>query len=246
MKSVYVGNRVVLVYDDGPGSDAMRYYLNANDLRATPDVLQGSYEPWAENLFDRLLKADQTVVDVGASFGYFTLMAADRVGKKGKVIAFEPSPVTSHLLRMNIETNGFATQFNSRVMIVSKAVAAEIGEAEFWADFEFTEGSHLQKVGNHPARNEGGVHTVPVTTLDEELAGMHIDVIKIDVEGAEHLVWKGMQKIVTENPNIKLFVEFHRYQMSFEEADGLLHALEDRFNVCGRVEGSYDGLSTKQ
>ena len=66
-----------------------------------------------------------TVLDIGAAFGYYTLLSADKVGEMGKVISFEPEPSNFAILEKNIFLNGF----QKRVMLINKAVADKEGIA---------------------------------------------------------------------------------------------------------------------
>src|SRR5258708_4586206 len=76
------------------------------------------YEPMETRLFKKEIKPGQTVLDIGANIGYYTLIAAKLVGPSGKVYAFEPDPTNFKILKKNVERNG-----HSNVVLVNQAVA---------------------------------------------------------------------------------------------------------------------------
>jgi FkbM family methyltransferase len=141
-----------------------------------------------------------TIVDIGANIGYYTLLAAKLVGDKGRVFAFEPEPQNYALLVRNIELNRCMN-----VVPVRKAVSSKTGQADLFLNRET--GAH----GFLPDReNVIGVTTVETVSLDEYFKGREcpIDVIKIDVEGSETEVLRGMSRIIKENDSLKMFTEF--------------------------------------
>jgi FkbM family methyltransferase len=128
-------------------------------------------------------------VDVGANDGYYTLFAAGRVGPAGRVLAVEPSTRERINLKRNIARNGLAN-----ITVVPVALGAACGTAEL----RLAQGAHSghNTLGNFA--NDGvqadRVEPVPVRTLDDVVGEQkldRIDVIKIDVEGAEASVIAG-------------------------------------------------------
>ena len=86
-----------------------------------------SYEKEQTILFRKLVDEGMNVVDIGANIGYYTLLAAELVGEKGKVFAFEPEPSNYDLLLRNVEINGY-----KNVTVVRKAVSNETGESSLF------------------------------------------------------------------------------------------------------------------
>ncbi len=131
----------------------------------------GTYEPEQTAAFQQAVRPGSVVYDVGAHFGYYSLLASRLAGPSGRVIALEPSPRNLAVLRRHLELN-----HAGNVTVVETAVADREGEARF----DNRAGSGV----GHLAPE--GPLIVPVTTL-EALAGRFPlpDVIKIDVEGAE-------------------------------------------------------------
>jgi FkbM family methyltransferase len=132
-----------------------------------------------------------TFIDVGAHVGGITLPAASHVGPEGRVLAFEPNPETATLLRRNV-TKNLATN----ITVVQLACLDERKRSEFYVN----DSSHSGK-SSLSARNARSRRTVTVEcdTLDSILVTHEvnrIDVVKIDVEGAELQVLKGMERLL--------------------------------------------------
>ncbi|MBK9120621.1 MAG: FkbM family methyltransferase [Phycisphaerales bacterium] len=138
--------------------------------------------------FVRLLRPGDHVVDVGANIGYFTFAAAHLVGPDGRVTAFEASPYMLPALRANAALNGSAP-----VEIHGVAVSDEHGEAEFHAAPPTHTGlSSLRKIAD-----ASGTYRVPTLPLDALLDRLPpVRLVKLDVEGAEVRVLRGMRRLV--------------------------------------------------
>lgn len=165
-------------------------------------TFRGVLEPGLTRRFRETLRSGMVVVDVGANVGMYTLIAARAVGASGRVIAFEPTPRTFAILRDNIQINGLLE--TGRVELHDVAITDRIGTARF--------GVHAANSGHNTLFPQGGqveVIDVATTTLDAVLTEVaRVDVIKIDAEGAEPLIWAGMSGIVTRSAGIRIFVEF--------------------------------------
>lgn len=165
---------------------------------------QNVYEPSVSSLFCSLIEKGMTVVDVGANLGYYTLLAAKRVGDNGLIIAFEPNPFMFDLLQENIRINGW-----KNVQAFQLAVSDSEGKRQF----------NLPKLNVAAASftiwNENDVAesiTVNAVSLDCFLQ-VDPDIIKIDVEGAELEVLRGMREILVKG-KVKVMCEVHPAQLS--------------------------------
>jgi FkbM family methyltransferase len=129
-------------------------------------------------------------VDVGAHIGYYSLKAASLVGSGGRVLAIEPNPETLRRLRANIRESGA-----SEVVVEPVACSDSDGMLEFFAANEQNVGaSSLSRANASQAGPVAHSYRVRTRRLDDivrESGGSRVDVIKIDVEGAELLVLKG-------------------------------------------------------
>jgi FkbM family methyltransferase len=153
------------------------------------------------------LRAGQTVLDVGAHVGQYTLLASGIVGPAGRVIAFEPHPVLSRVLRRNVARAGCR---NVTVLPVALGRAPGPGTLVLHPPDNFG-GSSLRP---DDASAQHARAPVKVTTLDEaldRLGGPPVDLAKLDVEGAELDVIDGARGTLAANPGIVLIVEFLRH-----------------------------------
>ena len=166
-------------------------------------AIWGTLERGLTRCFERLVKPGMTVVDIGASIGIYTLHAARLAGPNGTVFSFEPSPRVFPALQQNVITNGFAERHS--VHCVQVAVTDRPGEWDLFFQLGLSGHSTL-----FPKRVAGELHApVPSAPLDDLVpAGTRVDVVKIDAEGSEPLIWRGMSRIIQESPGIVLLMEF--------------------------------------
>ncbi len=187
------------------------------------DMTQGTWEPGVTHLFETFLERGMVVVDVGAHIGYFSLIAARRVGPVGKVYAFEPAPENYALLVKNIELNGYRN-----IMPVRYAVANYEGDATYFLHPDSVAHSlHAQTFGK-----PHGTIDVKVTTLDRFFAAQGwppVHLVKLDIEGAEPAALEGMAELLRRTRGIHLIVEFipHILRRASIEPRKFLHTLRD-------------------
>jgi len=163
---------------------------------------RGVMEPGLLTLFKKLLFPGAIVVDVGANVGLYTLQAARLIGPTGKIYSFEPTPTTFEVLLDNIQVNGF-----KELGIVSAeqiAIADKSGVATLFV--------HDRNSGHNTLFEDDAVDDriiVKTASLDELLIdAQQVHVVKIDAEGAEPLILDGMGRIISENPEIRILMEF--------------------------------------
>jgi FkbM family methyltransferase len=152
------------------------------------------------------LRPGMTVVDVGANIGYISLISARIVGKGGRVLSFEPTPAVARRLRENVCLNGF-----QHVTVIEAAVTSVPGSLRFYESDEDPEANTL--FSNGP----GAFLTVQGVTLDDTLqaenAG-HVDLLKIDAEGAEPGVLQGAIRILSRPDRPTLLFEANSFALS--------------------------------
>ena len=172
-----------------------RLVVPADDLSLTPElVAEGIYEAPFSRYLLRHLERGQTVVDVGANVGLFTVLMASRVDAEGHVIAYEPSPDVLPVLRENIALNWIS----ERVTLRASAAGAASGSMALHVTERFRANSSLLEPDDayfeHVPMDTVRRVDVAVEPLDD-LLGAHdrLHFVKIDVEGAEHLVFEGME-----------------------------------------------------
>ena len=127
-------------------------------------------------------------VDVGANIGSHAINAARLVGSTGSVFAFEADPDTYHLLSENIESNGLRN-----IVLRQTCVSDHVGTLSFYKHKDSAKSSIVD-------RGEKLSVTLPSDTLDNLIpANKKIDVLKVDVEGAELSVLRGAHAILNDH-----------------------------------------------
>lgn len=160
----------------------------------------GQWEPYESTLVQSLLGPGDVFVDVGANIGYFSVLAAERVGGAGQVFAFEPDPENYGLLAANLALNGFGP----RAHTVCAALAEADGEGALYLSED--------NLGDHQvfavADNR---HHIPIRLLDggKYLAARvaRVDLLKVDTQGAEHAVLSGLLPFLLGRPSLRVLVE---------------------------------------
>jgi len=166
-------------------------------------IAYGLLETAVQEALVRHLPRGGTLVDVGANVGFFTLLGARLVGPDGRVAALEPAPVSAAAIRRNAARNGFG-----HVEVLQCAAGAASGRAAFQIVRDES-WSKLEPLGAHPDTER--VVDVKVAAIDDLVADGRLpvpDVVKIDVEGAELDVLRGMARTAAARP-VAIVCELH-------------------------------------
>lgn len=172
---------------------------NTRDLLGLMVYLFGTWEPNLAAFLAHRLTAGDTFIDVGANSGWFSTMGAELVGPSGRVVAIEASPLIAARLRANLDRNQLG---NTRVVVAaatSEPCTMDIvpGPAEH---------TGLTRVAK---RHDLGAAQVPGDTLGALLDRNEVStarVVKIDVEGAEYDVVRGLRPTLARFPDRCEFV----------------------------------------
>ena len=162
--------------------------------------LVGTAEPHLEKAIKQYVAAGDTVYDVGANIGYVSLSLAKRVGAKGRVVAFEPVPRNVDLLRRNIQDNGL-----TNIQLLEVAASDRGGETVIRIAESFSTASLIWHQDN-PSALEVVIKTVAIDDLVEAGELSEPTFVKIDVEGAEGKVLRGMHRTLANAAPV-VFVE---------------------------------------
>jgi FkbM family methyltransferase len=180
-----------------------RAEFGANFAGTTTDVIQryiyyfGVFEPLVGGFIRKRLKPGDVVVDVGANIGYISLLAAERVGPQGRVVAIEASEQTYNALRANLNRN-----HASNVRAVHGAVSDRFGELTLHSGPEGNCGmASLVRDSGGPSET---VMSAPLSHWLTERDIAEVRFIKIDVEGAELSVLRSISAIL---PNLRRDLE---------------------------------------
>lgn len=178
-----------------------KLYIDKNDRVVSAKLLlDGVWEEYETELFQKSIRLADIVVDIGANIGYHTVIAAGLVGKKGHVYAFEPDPHNFQLLTKSVTSNNF-----QNVTLINKALADKKGKSKLFLSNEDNHGD-LRIFDSKDKRR-----SIPIeqTTLDDYFGKKQkINVIKMDVQGAEGLILRGATSILEKNKKLTLFTEF--------------------------------------
>lgn len=191
---------------------------------------QRRYDPLMISLFTQCLEPGMTVLDLGAQVGYFSLLAARRVGPQGRVFAFEPDPRNYAGLRANVHPNGFERV----VRPLRKVVADRCGSATFYLAGSSRSSSLLVRSD----RECDGFCTVEVTTIDAMPELQPVDIVKMDIEGAEPRALAGMAQTLRRNPDLVLFVEVNSSALraAGTSPTAFVNVLCETFDVVSAVD----------
>lgn len=203
-----------------------------DDPLSTSLYYYGDYEPFETDLFQNLIKKGDTVLDIGAHIGYYTLLSSGLVGRSGKVFSFEPDPDNLALLRKNVEVNNL-----TNVVIENVAVSDRNKRINFYRS--------LQNRGDNRIFRENSREKcikVDCITLDNYFnSKFSVDFVKMDIQGAEVKALLGMPRTLKDNKDIILTFEFwpYGYHCAGNSAKELLDILDaNRFLLfdIGRTE----------
>jgi FkbM family methyltransferase len=172
-----------------------------------------------DSIFDFLkgvLQQGMVFVDVGANIGSHTLNAARLVGDTGSVFAFEADPETYSLLIGNIELNGLAN-----VIARQTCVSDHVGTVSFYKHRDSAKSSIVD-------RGEKLSVTLPSEKLDNLIpANAKIDILKVDVEGAELSVLRGASRIfLDQRPPSVVIIEVLDIRNNSDKSQGIRDILE--------------------
>lgn len=202
-----------------------------------------SNEAFETELFEKIIKSNMTVADVGANLGYFTITFS-RCASKGKVYAFEPDPVNFRLLQKTIHANKL-----KNVVAVNKAVSDKNGTTKLFICEEHS-GDHRifdsseysgEKRSSIPIdtisldsffenNNEQNNENKSEKSIENKSESNVVDVIKMDIQGAEYMALKGMLNLLKQNKDLVLISEFspllikqsgHEPKLFLEELESL-------------------------
>jgi FkbM family methyltransferase len=232
---VYLGNQTALCRILG----SYKLYVDTADTGFSSHVLlDGYWEMWLTIFFARHLLPGMTVIDVGANFGYYTLLFGAFVGDAGHVYSIEPNPTVVTRLRRSVELNGLA---HRTTIIEGAAGSIHGGEALLFAPHNEPKNACII-ASSAISQDAGIIYQVPKVTLDEVTAvAPRIDFVKIDVEGSEEAVIAGlMHTLKRDRPGLILEFNAGRYR----DPRGIIDQLQSVYNRICYVDYEGTAVST--
>ena len=205
-------------------------------------------EEYDKELFGAIRKFDlkgKTIFDIGSHVGYHSIFFSKLVGPNGKVLAFEPNPFNAKRIQENIDKNSI-----KNIKVCNIALSSENSETDFLfseniengtssggfieaSDTFYSKDSYESGIGFKRMK----VATKRIDDLDEIKKGkMKVDVMKIDVEGAESLVFDGAMATIKKDRPI-ILIEIH----SMTNMYYFLNMLQDINYSCELLKRENDG-----
>jgi len=180
------------------------------------------WEAYETQLTLRNLKPGDVYVDVGANIGYYTLIAAQQTGDSGKVIAYEPDKDNFALLQANIRLNQL-----QNVAVFPCALYDRNSHGTL-----FLSGDNFGDHRIYTAGEQRESRSIPLLHGDQHLGAQteRIDFLKIDTQGSEYFVVKGLEQMIRKNRHrLHILLEFCPFGIRHSGADGqeLLRLLDD-------------------
>ena len=165
-------------------------------------LIYRNVEPHFQQILRKHINKGDTVFDIGANIGYVSTAMSKLVGQDGKVFAFEAVPMTAEAFTENIKLNNC-----TNIQLIQKALSDKVGKVTFRIP-DGGENHSMASMMWH--KSDKDTINVSVDTIaidqDEKLKLLTPSFIKIDVEGAEGLVIKGMQELITKSCPV-IFIE---------------------------------------
>lgn len=175
--------------------------LNREDWMLASSIARlGCWDLGGTKLFLKVLRRGDLVVDIGANIGWFTLLSSKIVGKEGIVISFEPNPSSFQYLKRSIEKNNL-----NQVRAFSEAIS----------NFDGVSTLQMSPMPGQDslARNYGGqnisVQCRKLDTVAQDMDIAKIDLLKVDVEGAEPDVILGAKRLLDERRIKRIYMEWN-------------------------------------
>lgn len=195
-RGTFMGDNKVLCHVLGK----YKMYADSRDISITPHLMiDGHWEAWITTFLYSVIKSNWTVVDGGANVGYYTLLMADLVGPGGKVIAFEPNLIAATLLRQNVACNGLV----ERCELHNNGLGDGEIEEMYLNYYEGHDNFGSVRLLPRPV---GDNQRAPMATLDSIVGDRHVDLIKLDIEGAEPAALRGAANTI--DPDTHLLIEY--------------------------------------
>lgn len=216
------------------------------------ELLIGRHERETVRQLEGILRSGMVVLDVGAHVGYYARLCSQHVGSPGRVFAFEPHPRTFAVLQQNLAGLG-------NVMAVQAAVAETEGSAELY-DYLMMSASgslhydpalidlqkaHIQvsDVAPRIARDfpveTFTVRTLAIDTFLQQQGVQQIDLVKMDIEGAEIGALRGMRQTIQQSPRLTLIMEYNPQALKafdFQPQDALAEVMSLGFRQMSMIE----------
>ncbi len=201
-QNAYLGDHTALTFLE----TGQRIYVDTRDVGIGSHLLTfGRWETNYTSVFRRLIRPGQTVFDLGANHGVYTLLGAAATGPGGQVHAFEANPRLAKLTELSAAINGYG----GFVSVHHLAVGEAEGVARLVFDHGWSGGGSLFRGDvQEGGANEGVACRVAALDALFPDPGFQVHVLKMDIEGAEGRALAGMPRLLERSRDIRLMLEF--------------------------------------
>jgi FkbM family methyltransferase len=238
----------------------LKMSLDPRDIAVAPHLaLDTVWEAPITKAWLRLVKQTGVVFDIGANFGYFGVIAAQRMNQKeSKVIMFEPNPNLIPYVDKTISMNWLHQSCHIENLGVSdvngKAKLTILKDYLGCSSMHTVEhlSEYLKDKMTLEAQEIVEVKTVSLDYYCEQNSIEDVDLIKLDIEGFEDKAYAGMRKIINKSKAPKLFVEFTRE--SYEDPEtffnnmladfGIVHTISEEGNLIYQPRPTYKNIAS--
>lgn len=221
MFGTYIGNDKMLIKTAYNGM----LTISSKDLSLMPSlVTNGVIEAPLTKFFINSIKSGQTVVDIGANIGYYTVLAGKLVGNQGKVIGYEANPEIFPLLKDNISMNWL----NQQTKLQNKAIYSKESTIKFYTSSKF-QGDSSINLSTTNEMNSGKYLSINVeaVSLNKELQNIDsIDLLKIDIEGGEYHAFLGMMELIEQKKIKRIIFEWNKTMLG-DDAENFVEVIRE-------------------
>ncbi len=218
-----------------------KMYVDTRDTSFSPHIMfEGIWEKEITGVWRTQIRPDDVVLDVGANFGYYGLIAAPDLDLKTKAAVhfIEPNPHLTPLIDKSAKVSGLFNHYH----VEQAAISDKPGSITFnllkdqWCSSSINDSKRLAEYTGIEYEVEETIKA-KVKTIDQYAKEQNIKevgLMKLDVEGFEDKAFAGMEQVLKNSPNLRLFLEFTID--AYEDAKGFFKELQDAFSSVQVIE----------
>lgn len=186
------------------------------------ELLTKQHEKETVAQLDRWVQPGMTMLDIGAHVGYYTRRYAPIVGTHGRIFAFEPHPRTFAMLSRNVKALAHVTPIQAALaetegtaVLHDYLIMSASGSLHYDETMVALQQAHMRtgdvapRIGQEFTPQTFTVRTAPGDDLLATYGVKQVDVIKMDIEGAEISALRGLRQLITHSPGLKLVMEYN-------------------------------------
>lgn len=185
-------------------------YVDPQDENLSAHLIaRGYWEAWIDIAVRLMLKPGDRVIEAGSNLGYYTLLMASQIGKRGRLDAYEANPRISDLLAQSVQFNGFA----GAVRTHNQALSNSAGIIPFVFRRSDSGMGHMG-VSSVTGDDDAETRQIEAVRLDDQFQNDIVDFLRMDAEGAEGLIIDGAWALIERSANLKICTEWDVGMMS--------------------------------